>query len=813
MAERYRGVVVGILSGDSMIVRFLTKGITPVQNVCLEHVIAPKFGKNDGSTGDEPHAYESWDFLRNLCIGQKVLVMPPANKTEYTRSHPSFRDKMPVFFSRVFLCSRGEEDVGLICVEEGWVKIRAPKVRDSYVSSLFAGEANAKRKNIGIWRPNGFVRHLPVDYDPQELLDISEFDAIVENVMNGTTLALFLLPNHELIKFQIAGCRSASAKRDGGDEYGLDAKEFTVRSLLHRRVRVRLSSVNEGGWFFGPILDRSDRHIRRLISDGLAAFNSKTEDLTPAAFEYARCECEAKAERKGMWSKEEVYVSPIKSFEGDVRRILGTSSLEIDVRGEIRVVQFNNIRIPPYVPGGGSEPFSFEARERLRKLVIGETVTVIVDSAVPERYFGTVYFGSVCLNELLVREGFAKVIAPFCGVPSERKAELEQAEKLAEQEKIGVHGKEIPPLLVDDYSVNTYQDVAIEQMGHLTDVTLHGVVEDIRGGNRFVVLVPDHKIMLRIAVNGLLPLSPNDALGQEAISFCTENYLNRDIEFTLIEVDRYGGFIANMTMIDKHGQRKDIASALLAQGLAEIHHRTAATMSNFEELKAIQERASRDGVGKWAEKSRSLFYMEYNVSYPVRITHVWSSVEYVVQFLSDSLRQIDEQMSVVTSPITGTCMKNDVVAVNYNNAKYRGRVERFDAPERVRVKLIDFDVTVDVSADCLYELPAPVQDIPPQATTVNLAFLNLVQEEVDDNEWIMQEFRKYALYARVAYFKGERPYVVLFDSPNTKGGTLNAVILSNANVRVGDLDMETDAVFQPVIDTLVKISETGESVT
>ena len=506
-----------------------------------------------------------------------------------------------------------------------------------------------------------------------------------------------------------------------------------------------------------------------------------------------------------MWCREEPYVSPIKSFDGEVRRILGTSSLEIEVRGETRIVQLNNIRVPPYVPGGGSEPFSFEARERLRKLVIGETVSVDVDSAVPGRYFATVYFGSVCLNELLVREGFAKVFAPFCGSPSGKLADLEKAEKLAEQEKIGVHGREVPALVVKDYSVNSFLEIATEQFEQLQGMTLHGVVEDIRGGNRFVVLVPEKKIMLRIAVNGLLPLSPNDALGQEAIAFCTENYLNRDIEFRLIEVDRYGGFIANMTMIDKHGQRKDIASALLAQGLAEIHHRTAATMDNFEELKQIQERATRDGVGKWAEKSRTDLHLDYNVYYPVRITHVWSSVEFVVQFLSDSIRQIDEGIQAVSKPLSGQCMKNDVVAVLYQKWYYRGRVERFDNSERIKVKLIDFDVTIEVSSDALYELPRELQDIAPQATTVNLAFLNLIQEDAEDNEWITQEFRKYALYARVVYFKGEKPYVILLDAPAQTAGTLNSVILSRANVRLVDTDIDLDDGYSTIIASLTKI--------
>jgi endonuclease YncB( thermonuclease family) len=252
-----------------MIISFVDPMSTPIQNVCLEHLIAPRYGKTDGQIRDEPHAYESWDFLRTLCIGQCVLVAPPTNRTDLTRSHPAF-GKLPVIFTRVKLCARNNEDVGLICATSGWIKIRAPRGRDSYVTSLYSAEAAAKRQNLGIWRPRGFVRPLPVSYNSQDLIDKGEFDAVVESVINGTTLALFLLPRHEHIIFQIAGCRSPSVRRDQVERGGHEAREFIIKSFLHRSTRVRLCSTNDGGLFLGPIVDRSDRIVRALITEGLA---------------------------------------------------------------------------------------------------------------------------------------------------------------------------------------------------------------------------------------------------------------------------------------------------------------------------------------------------------------------------------------------------------------------------------------------------------------------------------------------------------------------------------------------------------------
>ena len=672
----YRGFVVGILSGDSLIVRFVTPNVTHIQNVCLEHVIAPKFGKADGQIKDEPHGFDSWNFLRINCIGERVLVYP-ANKTDLSRTHPAF-GRMPVFFSRVLLCSHDDEDVGRMCIEAGWVKVRAraeQHAKNSYVSSLLAAEAVAKGQGLGIWKKNGFVRPLPVEYDPSELLDIGEFDAIVESVINGTTLALFLMPRHEHIVFQIAACRSPSARRELGAETGIEAKEFTIRSLLHRSMRIRLCSVSESGLFLGPIIDRSDRHIRGLITNGLARFNPNTADLSPSAIEYERCEAEAKAGRKKIWHDEEPYVSPVKVFEGRVRRILGTSAADVDVRQESRITQFNCIRVPPFIPGGGSEPFGFEARERLRKLLIGKYVTVVVDGATPDRYFGTVFIGDICINSMLVAEGYAKVIPPFCGSESENIDAFRQAQEEATKRKIGVHsGKEPPPMIVKDYSLNMVKEVALEKLEEFKNVKMIGIVEDILGGNRFAVLVPDRKIMVRVAVNGLLPLSPNDELGREAITFCAENYLNRDIEFSILEVDRSGGFISNMRIIESDGESKDIASGLLAQGLGELHHRTATSVPNYDELVEIQEKAKRNGVGKWADKSRFDRRLEYGEFYAVRIVAVWSAVELSLQFLSESMHEIDEIIQTATPPVSGELNKNDIVCVLHNNCRCRGMI-------------------------------------------------------------------------------------------------------------------------------------------
>lgn len=803
--QPYRGFVAGILSGDSLIVRFVSSQIAAVQIVCLEHLIAPKYGSTDGTIHDEPHAFESWNFLRNLCIGQRVLVAPPTNKPDLSRSHPAF-GRMPVFFSRVSLCSRSNDDVGLICVEAGWVHIRSPRIRDKYVNSLFAGEDAAKRQKIGIWRPNGFIRSLPVKYDPLDLVDQGEFDAIVESVINGTTVALFLLPRHEHIIFQIAACRSPSAKRDNGAEFGPEARDYTIRSLLHRQTRVRLCNVNDVGLFLGPILDRTDRCIRGLIAEGLARFNPATADLAPSAIEYERCEAEAKATRRHIWADEEVFNTSIQTFDGEVRRILGTTALEVDVLGETRIVQFNCIKIPPFIPGGGSEPLSFEARERLRNLLIGKVVTCIVDGAIEGRFFCTVYApGGVCVNELMCREGYGKICDPIIGRESEKIDAMRKGENDAKNAKIGVHSPKMPAILqLTDYSLNIVKEVALQHINEFRMKELHGIVEDVLGGNRFAILVPEQHLMLRCAVNGLLPLSPSDRLGREAMSFCAHNYLNRNINFVVVDVDRSGGFIANMAIITPGNEIEDIAAALLTEGLAELHHRTASSMPNFDELYEIQERAKREGVGKWADKTRFEVNLEYNKFYAVRVLNVWSATELVVQFLTSTMQEIDNTLASVNQPIKHQLMKNDLVVAQYDNNRYRARIEKAEDPQTIFVCLVDVDMHVEVTMNNLFELPPKLDEIEPQALTVQLAYLDLVSRRQEDIQRVIELTANNLLFLHLMYYT-EKPAVLLLDRQSINGNSLNAMVLYNAEVRLTDIDIDVGDEYNQLIANLKKI--------
>jgi hypothetical protein len=306
--------------------------------------------------------------------------------------------------------------------------------------------------------------------------------------------------------------------------------------------------------------------------------------------------------------------------------------------------------------------------------------------------------------------------------------------------------------------------------------------------------------MVRCAVNGLIPLSPSDRLGQEAMAFCAQRYLNREIEFSIQEVDRSGGYIANMWLL-AGAARTDIAVALLAEGLAEIHDRTASALPNFQQLIEVRDKATRNGYGKWADPSRFEASLEVGRFYPVRLIRATTAVELIVQFLSETMHEIDEVIQTATPPITRALARNEIVCVVHQGARYRGRIEKADDAERVRVRLIDFDAVIEVGTASLFDLAPRLASVPPQAITVRLAFLALVRDQAEDRSWLWQEFNDYALYLN-ALSVDDTPQVLLYDRPSITAETLNAVILEQAHVGFAEVEFDVGEQYKALVATL-----------
>jgi staphylococcal nuclease domain-containing protein 1 len=261
-------------------------------------------------------------------------------------------------------------------------------------------------------------------------------DAVVEQVKDGSTLRVrLLLPegDHQVVNLALAGVRAARAAGKPGETsepLGEEGKYFTETRLLHRAVKATLLSLPgstaaspfqangappTASIFIGTVLHPAGNVAEFLVAAGLARvvdWHAGMLSAQPGAMERLRAaERAAKEQRLGLYaagagapstagtSGARPGPASARAFEGTVIRAWTGDQVSIaDTQGVERRVQLSSVRGPKM-----SDPkqahWAHEAREFLRKRLIGKHVRVHVDYVKPkdgefgERECATVRYG------------------------------------------------------------------------------------------------------------------------------------------------------------------------------------------------------------------------------------------------------------------------------------------------------------------------------------------------------------------------------------------------------------------------------------
>ncbi|KAG2678373.1 hypothetical protein I3843_11G000400 [Carya illinoinensis] len=359
----YRGKVKAVPSGDSLVIMAMTAnrpGFPPEKILTLSSLIAPRLARRGGV--DEPFAWDSREFLRKLIIGKEV-----AFRVDYTV--PSIGRE----FGSVFL---GDKNVALLVVSEGWAKVREQGQQKGeaspFLTELRNLEDQAKQQGLGRWSKvpgaaEASIRNLP----PSAIGDPSNLDAmgllatnkgrpmqgIVEQVRDGSTVRVYLLPEFQFVQVFVAGIQAPSMgrraitesagetevnteERNGDvlaesrapltsaqrlavsaassaevapDPFGVEAKYFTELRVLNRDVRIVLEGVDKFSNLIGSVYypdgDIAKDLALELVENGLAKFvewsaNMMEED---AKRRLKAAELQAKKSRLRFWTN---YVPP-----------------------------------------------------------------------------------------------------------------------------------------------------------------------------------------------------------------------------------------------------------------------------------------------------------------------------------------------------------------------------------------------------------------------------------------------------------------------------------------------------------------------
>ena len=780
MEGEMRGFVAGILSGDSLIVRFVGH---QTQVVCLEYLIAPKFGSST-QVQDEPFGYDAWAFIRDKSIGKRVLVQE-ARPTKTTRFHPAF-GSLPVIFTRITLADT-QEDLGLLACSEGWVKIRDMKdfkISNSYMTELQKAQSEAEAAKRGIWSGKpGFVRRLPVRVDPDKLMRIREFDVNVEGIRTATSFSVNVLPTHENITLSITGCRPANSKSHESDKLYEESKESTRNKFLNRKIRVHLTQYVDGEYpyFSGYFVDQKmDLALADSIKKGFVLFNKKTQEQCPNTDLYLRSQYEAQLNKVGYWAKQDFQVqSQTGQFQGTITSIKGSDSFYISLEGnQKRIVKLNNVAVPRFSTVIGCEPYGFEVREFLRQNFHKKFVTVFVEGNTEDHLFGTIICNNISIQEALVEKGYAKIAEPVCKIQSAKIEQITRLQQQAKDQQIGIWAPTQPaPFVYEDYTVPNNPPPK-----HLQGQKYNCIIEHIITSTRYKILIPEIKAFVNVSLNGLVNISQQDKFGQESKMYCYDSLLQTEAEVEFVTIDDYKTIIGWVVM-RQNGQ--NIAIQILERGLSEISPKALKTTEIEQSLKDAQNKAKSQLLGIWSDRTRHPIDLQPYQSYAVTVTSIFSPTQLVVQFNLGQMVQVETELMQPTEKLTENPLKNECCVYRFNNKPIRARVETVNNQTgNISVTLIDYAQTREVKLDDLYKLPPSLYGLPPQGRVVTLAGLQLIEESKEqlkeNTDKVWNAINKNQLYMWLISDDGPEPTVLLLDKPTIEGsGSLNYFLVQN----------------------------------
>lgn len=254
-------------------------------------------------------------------------------------------------------------------------------------------------------------------------------------------------------------------------------------------------------------------------------------------------------------------------------------------------------------------PFGAEAKEFLRKRLIGKHVKVHIDATRPAqedfeaREMATITYSNKNVALMLVENGWASVIRHRRDDDDRSPVydELLAAEEAAQKDRKGMWGSK-PPSAKSYVDASENLKTAKIQLSFLQrQKKIPAVVDFVKSGSRFTILIPRESVKLTLVLAGIRApraarneSEKGEPFGQEALDFANRRCNQRDVEVDIDNTDKVGGFIGTLYV-----NRENFAKALLEEGLAQVHAYSAEQTGNANELFAAEKRAKEARKGMW----------------------------------------------------------------------------------------------------------------------------------------------------------------------------------------------------------------------
>ena len=223
----------------------------------------------------------------------------------------------------------------------------------------------------------------------------------------------------------IAGIRAPSTKRtntsDGKEQeaepFGEEAQFFIEHRLLQRGVSVDILGVSPQGTLVASVMHPNGSIAEFVLREGLArCVDHHSTMLGPDMAKLREAEKHAKSKKVGLFQGHVATKTSAGDTEVTVTRVQTADTIYVRTRnGPEKRVNLSSIRQPkPSDPK--QAPFQVEAKEFLRKRLIGKHVKMTIDGkkaasdGYEEREVATVIQNGKNMALQLVESGYASVI-------------------------------------------------------------------------------------------------------------------------------------------------------------------------------------------------------------------------------------------------------------------------------------------------------------------------------------------------------------------------------------------------------------------
>jgi staphylococcal nuclease domain-containing protein 1 len=640
----------------------------------------------------------------------------------------------------------------------------------------------------------------------------------------------------------VAGIRAPTTERvnpsnkqvQPAEEHGNESRQFVETRLLQRNVKVDVLGLSPQGQLIASIKHPRGSIAKFLLEAGLARCTDFHSTLLGADMAPLReAEKVAQAAKLGVY-KDHVAkaTAPGSNLEVQVTKIFSADVIFVRNRAGVeKRINISSIRGPRQTEASES-PFRDEAKEYLRKKIIGKNVRLSIDGTRPAtddydaKEVATVTLNDKNIGLLLVQDG-------WCSVIRHRRDDTDRApnydELLAAQEKAKEEKKGMwsgKPSKAKQYvdASETLQKAKMQLPTLQRQKKIPAIVDFVKGGSRFVILIPREGIKLNFVLGGIrAPKSARNAndksepFGQEAHDLATKRLTQRDVEVDVHNIDKVGGFIGEVYI-----NKVSFAKILVEEGFATVHAYSAEQSGNATELLAAEQRAKDARKGLWVDWDPSMDATEEDAApeqgsngdaviprerdyRDVVVSHIDESGKLKLQIIGTGTAALETLMSKFKSfhmnsannkGLEGPPKAGEYVAAKFteDGQWYRARIRSNDrAAKEAEVVYIDYGNSEKIPWSRLRPLSQPqftTQGLRPQAVDAVLSLLQFPTNKdylADAVAFINDITLGRELVANVDYTAPEGTlYVTLYDPKTSEKLTesLNSEIVAEGHAMV-----------------------------